>query len=75
MFAFIERDMVDKRNLCLDLDQAKVGIKSCSLMISVSVWRHSDVEIKKKKKNWGICIAPTQPFRAALGAERRVLPG
>jgi hypothetical protein len=26
----------------------------------------------KKKKNWGICIAPTQPFRAALGAESRV---
>jgi hypothetical protein len=27
-----------------------------------------------KKKNWGICIASTQPFRAALGPESRV-PG
>jgi hypothetical protein len=27
-----------------------------------------------KKLNLGICIAPTQPFRAALGAESNVLP-
>jgi hypothetical protein len=26
----------------------------------------------KYKINFGICIAPTQPFRAALGAESRV---
>jgi hypothetical protein len=28
-----------------------------------------------KQINWGICIVPTQPFQAALGAESRVYPG
>jgi hypothetical protein len=28
--------------------------------------------LKKKKKNWGICITPTQPLWVGLGAESRV---
>jgi hypothetical protein len=38
--------------------------------------RHNYRLFLAKKLNLGICIAPTQPFRAALGAESRVFyPG
>jgi hypothetical protein len=40
--------------------------------IEVSVRAETKINTKI---NLGICIASTQPFQAALGAESRVLPG
>jgi hypothetical protein len=43
--------------------------KLCVVLHTCCVWISSHVKIKI---NLGICIAPTQPFRAALDAESRV---
>jgi hypothetical protein len=52
------------------------NFKSPFLIIS-PIWRLKTIIIKKQtcKINLGICIAPSQPFLVALGAESRVLPG
>jgi hypothetical protein len=47
---------------------ASEDMQSLALFLA-SLWSN---HIKFQKSNLGICIAPTQPFQAALGAESRV---